>query len=353
MNHKKTIIKELCRLGDFIGQFKNVTNLKPIKTKKNDIYYESFLNQLKIAKESNGWFTTENLCFALNQWSKLLKYKPLESWLSKYSIPNKKPKTVAIIMAGNIPLVGFHDFLSAFVTGHNMIIKQSSNDKHLLPILVSFLMQYDKNLKSRIKFVDEKLHDFDAVIATGSNNTANYFESYFKNKPSIIRKNRNSIAIINGSESKKDLEGLGIDIFQYFGLGCRSVSKIYVPRNYDFDKFFNAIYSWHPIINNTKYANNYDYNKAVYIMSKFKIIENGFLMLKEDKRLSSPIGTLFYEYYDNLDELKNIIENISAEIQCLVSYNFDENEIKFGNTQLPNLLHYADDIDTVDFLLKI
>ena len=141
--------------------------------------------------------------------------------------------------------------------------------------------------------------------------------------------------------------------FQYYGLGCRSVSKIYVPRNYNFDKFFNAIYSWHPIINNTKYANNYDYNKAVYIMSEFKIIENGFLMLKEDKRLSSPIGTLFYEYYDNLDDLKNIIESISDEIQCVVSCNFYEKEIKFGNTQLPNLLHYADDIDTVDFLLKI
>jgi hypothetical protein len=256
-------------------------------------------------------------------------------------------------MAGNIPLVGFHDFLACIVTGHNIIIKQSSNDRHLLPFIVSYLIHEESLIKSKIKFVDNKIEKFDAVIATGSNNTARYFNAYFKNKPSIIRNNRNSIAILNGNESENDLKNLSNDIFRYYGLGCRSVSKIYVPKNYDFDMLFKAVYKWHPVINVRKYLNNYDYNKAVYIMSEFDIIENGFLMLKEDRRLSSPIATLFYEYYDNVSELKSKLKVISSKIQCIVANGFNSKEIKFGSTQSPALKDYADGVDTVDFLLKI
>jgi hypothetical protein len=353
MNHKKNIIKELVSLGRFLSQFSTEKPSRCPTIANNNIFFDGFIDQLKLASKFNGWFTKENICFALKQWSELLKEKSLVQWLSNYPNSNSQPKTIALIMAGNIPLVGFHDFLACIVTGHNIIIKQSSNDRHLLPFIVSYLIHEESLIKSKIKFVDNKIEKFDAVIATGSNNTARYFNAYFKNKPSIIRNNRNSIAILNGNESENDLKNLSNDIFRYYGLGCRSVSKIYVPKNYDFDVLFKAVYKWNPVINIRKYLNNYDYNKAVYIMSEFDIIENGFLMLKEDRRLSSPIATLFYEYYDNVSELKIKLKAISSEIQCIVANGFNSKEIKFGSTQSPALKDYADGIDTVDFLLKI
>jgi hypothetical protein len=353
MNHKKNIIKELVSLGRFLSQFSTEKPSRCPTIANNNIFFDGFIDQLKLASKFNGWFTKENICFALKQWSELLKEKSLAQWLSNYPNSNNQPKTIALIMAGNIPLVGFHDFLACIVTGHNLIIKQSSNDRHLLPFIVSYLTHEESLIKSKIKFVDNKIEKFDAVIATGNNNTARYFNAYFKNKPSIIRNNRNSIAILNGNESENDLKNLSNDIFRYYGLGCRSVSKIYVPKNYDFDMLFKAVYKWHPVINIRKYLNNYDYNKAVYIMSEFDIIENGFLMLKEDRRLSSPIATLFYEYYDNVSELKSKLKAISSEIQCIVANGFNSKEIKFGSTQSPALKDYADGVDTVDFLLKI
>ena len=353
MNHKKNIIKELVSLGRFLSQFSTEKPSRCPTIANNNIFFDGFIDQLKLASKFNGWFTKENICFALKQWSELLKEKSLAQWLSNYPNSNNQPKTIALIMAGNIPLVGFHDFLACIVTGHNIIIKQSSNDRHLLPFIVSYLTREESLIKSKIKFVDNKIEKSDAVIATGNNNTARYFNAYFKNKPSIIRNNRNSIAILNGNESENDLKNLSNDIFRYYGLGCRSVSKIYVPKNYDFDMLFKAVYKWHPVINVRKYLNNYDYNKAVYIMSEFDIIENGFLMLKEDRRLSSPIATLFYEYYDNVSELKSKLKVISSEIQCIVANGFNSKEIKFGSTQSPALKDYADGVDTVDFLLKI
>ncbi|MFL2622293.1 MAG: acyl-CoA reductase [Flavobacteriaceae bacterium] len=353
MNHKKNIIKELVSLGRFLNQFSTEKPSRCPTIVNNNIFFDGFIDQLKLASKFNGWFTKENICFALKQWSQLLKEKSLVQWLSNYPNSNSQPKTIALIMAGNIPLVGFHDFLACVVTGHNLIIKQSSNDRHLLPFIASYLTHEESLIKSKIKFVDNKIEKFDAVIATGNNNTARYFNAYFKNKPSIIRNNRNSIAILNGNESENDLKNLSNDIFRYYGLGCRSVSKIYVPKNYDFNMLFKAVYKWHPVINVRKYLNNYDYNKAVYIMSKFDIIENGFLMLKEDLRLSSPIATLFYEYYDNVSELKSKLKTISSEIQCIVANGFNSKEIKFGSTQSPALKDYADGVNTVDFLLKI
>ena len=298
MNHKKNIIKTLEHLGVFLGQFTSVEPKKSKEALHNDLFFDGFKQQLKLAQEYNGWFTKANLIFAIQQWYNLLQKKILEQWLSAYKLPVQHPKKVAIIMAGNIPLVGFHDFISALVSGHNIVIKQSSNDKHLLPYLVSYVQHLAPNIKGKIKFTNNKLEHFDAVIATGSNNTARYFEAYFKDYPAIVRKNRNSVAILTGEESKEQLTGLAEDIFRYYGLGCRSVSKLFVPKDYDFDGFFNAIYEWHPIMNSAKYANNYDYNKAVYLMSEFNLLENGFFMLKEDPHYGSPIATLFYEFYD-------------------------------------------------------
>ena len=353
MNHKKTIIKSLVSLGEFISQFTSLTPIKSNKVLYNDVFFEGFKNQLKLASENNGWYTKSNLCYAMKQWSKLLQNDPLKSWLEPYLTPTANPKTIAVVMPGNIPLVGFHDFISVLASGHEILVKQSSKDLHIIPYLANYLAYLTPGLKSKIKFTNKKLKKFDAVIATGSDNTAKYFELYFKNKPSIIRKNRNSIAVLNGSESKIELESLAEDVFRYYGLGCRSVSKLFIPRNYDFDKFFNAIYNWRHIMDSEKYTNNYDYNKAVYLMSEFDFIENGFLMLKKDTNYASPIATLFYEFYDDLETLKQSIKTNVSKIQCVVSKDFTENEIKFGNTQCPSLDDYADDIDTVNFLLKI
>tara|TARA_R110002074_G_scaffold32501_3_gene90868 strand:- start:5057 stop:5827 length:771 start_codon:yes stop_codon:yes gene_type:complete len=256
-------------------------------------------------------------------------------------------------MAGNIPLVGFHDFLSVLISGHHVLVKQSSNDKHLLPYLAKYLEYAEPQFKGKIKFTEEKIENFDAVIATGSNNTARYFEYYFKNKPSIIRNNRNSVAVLTGNETSAELKNLSEDIFRYYGLGCRNVSKLFVPRGYKFETFFEAIYHWHPIVEKAKYANNYDYNKAVYLMSEFDMLENGFFMIKEDESYASPIATLFYEYYDDLSGLKETLEAKKEQIQCIVSNGFIKNEIAFGATQKPQLWDYADDVDSIKFLSSI
>ncbi len=346
-------ITAFVKLGEFLSQFSKVKVEKKENINYNDLFFEGFKNQLKLAEETNGWFSKENVAFAINGWVESLTYENLNKWLSNYTFSNKQPKTVAIIMAGNIPLVGFHDFLSVLISGHNALIKQSSNDKHLLPYLAKYLEYIEPEFKGKIEFTDKKLENFDAVIATGSNNTARYFEYYFKDKPSIIRNNRNSVAILNGHETLEDMKALSEDIFRYYGLGCRNVSKLYVPKNYNFDLFFKGIYHWHPIIEKAKYANNYDYNKAVYLMSEFDMLENGFLMIKEDSSAVSPIATVFYETYDDYSQLKAKLQEEKKSIQCIVSNGFIENEIAFGKTQKPQLWDYADDVDSIEFLLEI
>jgi len=353
MNDITHYISAFTELGKFIGQFASDEPKPKDGVLHNEIFFEGFKHQLKLAQEDNGWFTNDNLKFAFSNWSKSLIKSSIENWILKYSFNSIDSKKVAIIMAGNIPLVGFHDFMSVLICGHQAIIKQSSNDKHLLPFLAKYLEYVEPEFKGRITFTNEKLNYFDAVIATGSDNTARYFEYYFKGKPSIIRKNRNSVAILTGNETEEDLRLLSEDIFRYYGLGCRNVSKLFVPKNYNFDNFFKAMYHWHPIINQTKYANNYDYNKAVYLMSEFDMLENGFLMVKEDESYSSPIATVFYETYDNLDVLKTILQKNSDKIQCVVSKDILDNEVSFGQTQKPKLDDYADGIDTIEFLLTI
>lgn len=346
-------INAFIKLGEFLEQFSNEVYQKNNNIEHNDTFYDGFKHQIKLAEEHNGWFTKENITFALKGWSDSLKKENLISWLQSYNINAISPKKVAIIMAGNIPLVGFHDFLTVLITGHHVIVKQSSNDKHLLPYLAKYLEFVEPTFKRIITFTENKLENFDAIIATGSNNTARYFEYYFKDKPSIIRNNRNSVAVLNGDETHEELKTLSEDIFRYYGLGCRNVSKIFVPKDYKFDTFFEAMYHWHPIINKAKYANNYDYNKAVYLMSEFDMLENGFFMIKEDKSYASPIATLFYEYYEDKNQLKEKLKTEKEQIQCIVSKGFLENEITFGSTQKPKLWDYADSVDSVEFLLAI
>ena len=351
-------INAFAKLGAFLSQFSREKIAQKKDITHNDLFFDGFSHQMKLAGENNGWFTKDNILFAIEGWAELLTSKKLQIWLGNYKELNgsktvSPQKTIAIIMAGNIPLVGFHDFLSVLITGHKVIVKQSSNDRHLLPFLAKYLEYVMPGYKGNIAFTEEKLTKFDAVIATGSNNTARYFEYYFGNKPNIIRKNRNTVAVLTGNETLEQLKALSDDIFRYFGLGCRNVSKIYVPQDYNFDTLFEAVFKWKDIINHSKYANNYDYNKAVYLMSLFDMLENGFLMLKEDKSFSSPIATLFYERYESLESLKNKLLEKSEQIQCSVSNDFSKDEIKFGETQKPALNDYADGIDTISFLLKI
>lgn len=346
-------INAFSKLGAFLKQFSTENFEQKNNIPHNELFFEGFKHQIKLAQEHNGWFTKTNIVYAINGWCNSLTDSKLNKWTLAYDFAATNQKKVAIIMAGNIPLVGFHDFLSVLISGHAVLVKQSSNDKHLLPFLAKYLEHVEPEFKGKINFTEEKLENFDAVIATGSNNTARYFEYYFKDKPSIIRKNRNSVAVLTGNETKVELEQLSEDIFRYYGLGCRNVSKLFVPKNYNFNAFFEAIYKWHPIINEAKYANNYDYNKAVYLMSEFDMLENGFLMIKEDKSFASPIATVFYEYYDAKESLQSKLKNEAENIQCIVANNFTEEEIKFGNTQKPELWDYADNEDTIAFLLKL
>ncbi len=346
-------INAFVKLGDFLSQFSNKVIQKKDNVKHNDIFFDGFKHQLKLAEEHNAWFTKENITFALKGWVNTLTPKNLNTWLKPYSFKAVSPKKVAVIMAGNIPLVGFHDFLTVLISGHQVLVKQSSNDKYLLPYLAKYLEYVAPEFKGTINFTEDKIENFDAVIATGSNNTARYFEYYFKDKPSIIRNNRNSVAVLKGDETPEDLKNLSEDIFRYYGLGCRNVSKLFVPKHYNFDAFFEAMYHWHPIINKAKYANNYDYNKAVYLMSEFAMLENGFLMIKEDESFASPIATVFYEYYDSKEQLKNKLDVEKDQIQCVVSKGFIKNEVEFGATQKPRLWDYADDVNSIEFLLEI
>ncbi len=349
-NDKK---RSFIELGKFLSQFSEEGNSQNPTVLHNETFFEDFAHLIALSQSHNGWYTPENVYFSVQSWATALTEENLNQWIGAYHLQIKQPKNVGLILAGNIPLVGFHDFLSVLISGHNVLVKTSSNDQFLLPFLAKYLIAVDPEFANKITFIEGKLDYFDAVIATGNNNTARYFEYYFKSKPSIIRKNRNSVAVLNGKETKEQLVALGEDIFRYFGLGCRNVSKIFVPKNYSFNAFFEAIFEYQDIIHYEKYANNYDYNKAVFLMSNFKLLDNGFLTLKEDASYTSPISSIFYEYYENIDDLKIRLQTENEQIQCIVSNNLIEKSIAFGESQKPKLWDFADNIDTLSFLLTI
>jgi hypothetical protein len=317
-------------------------------------YFLEFEDIIKNVYLVNPWFTEENVRSALYSISNNLSEKKLNEWIHKpefINVKHQKDKTVAVIMAGNIPLVGFHDFLCVLISGNRFLGKLSSVDNKLLPFISDLLIKTEPEFKDYIRFTDDKLSSFDAIIATGSNNSSRYFHYYFSKYPCIIRKNRNSIAILDESESFHDLLELSKDIFFYFGLGCRNVSKIYVPIDYYFDSLFNATKTFQNIISHTKYNNNYVYNKSIYQINKINYHDNGFAILKEEKSLASPISVTFYEYYKDLNGLAELITSKKDEIQCIISSNnIFKNRISFGNSQFPELWDYADGINTIEFL---
>jgi len=333
---KQRNINNLVRLGELLSKTEQF----------NDIFEK--------AEQQNSWFTRANVIFVFKSWSDALSENNVKQWLSQYQLPQTtSSKKILIIMAGNLPLVGLHDLLCVLITGHKAIVKLSSNDCVLLPYLITQMKTFAPEWTEAVTFTDDKVTEYDAVIATGSDNTARYFEYYFGKKPHIIRKNRHSVAVLTGKETPEELFALGKDIFLYYGLGCRSISKLFVPKGYDFNLLFQAIYPYKDIIQEQKYANNYDYNKAVYLMSLFQLLENGFLLLKEDEHYGSPIATLFYEYYTDVDSLKEKLTTDAEKIQCVVAHNFTTEEVAFGETQTPQLWDYADGVDTLNFLLKL
>jgi len=298
----------------------------------------------------NPWFTKDHIITSFLSISQMLDEENLHNWISNYDLSHIKSKKVLIIMAGNVPMVGFHDLLCVLISGHSAIIKFSSKDNVLMKFIIDKLISISSEIKNRINIVDDFVKcKFDALIATGSDNSSKYFDYYFKDYKSIIRKNRRSVAILNGNESDEDLKMLAKDIFLYFGLGCRNVSKIFLPKNYKTDKLFNAFYEYKEQINHIKYSNNYDYNKTVYLMNGEKLLDNGFVLLKEDTSIQSPVATIFFEYYNNRSKLdKYIMENRSL-FQCVVS----KENIQFGQTQFPKINDYSDQIDTIEFLIDI
>lgn len=308
-------------------------------------------NALVNASNQNKWFTKENLDFCINTWGNTLTKVNLNTWLSAYPEAQKHEQRLGLVLAGNIPLVGLHDILCGLACGYSIEIKYSSNDDILLPFVVNFLMEKQPEWQGKIHFTKGKLEKFDRVIATGSNNTARYFEYYFKDVSHIIRKTRNGLAVLNGEETEAELSALCTDILQYFGLGCRSISHLMVPEGYDFNALFLALYEHRDIIHHNAYANNYDYNKAVYLMQEEDLLDNGFMMLKKDSGLNSPIACVHYSVYSNSEEVQKTLEEAQDNIQCVVS-NFLENSLAFGQTQHPKLSDYADHIDTMEFLLK-
>lgn len=299
----------------------------------------------------NTWFTSENVRIALAGVQRYLQKEKLQVWTNKYTFDSGNPKWIGLVMAGNIPLVGFHDFLSVLISGHKAKVKLSHQDPFLLPYLVKILAEIAPPFQENIDFVNT-LTAIDAIIATGSDNSSRYFKYYFSKYPHIIRQNRTSVAILTGEESKEELHTLGKDIFQYYGLGCRNVSKLYVPKGYVFDGFFQATEVYGDIANHTKYGNNYDYNRAIYLINRDPHLDCGFLVLKEDKALASPVSTVHYEFYTDEVELKNELAARNEEIQCIVGHIEAEGILPFGKTQEPELWDYADGIDTIKFILE-
>ena len=282
-----------------------------------------------------------------------LKKENLTAWTARYPLNDVEEKTVGVAMAGNIPLVGFHDLLCILMSGHVLVAKKSSQDSYLITLLTDWLIDLEPRFKSTIRF-EERLNKVEAVIATGSDNTARYFEYYFRNIPHIIRKNRTSCAILMGEEEESQLIELGKDVFTYFGLGCRNVAKLYVPEDYSFPGLLNCWEIYQPIIHHHKYVNNYDYQKSIMLVNGTHHYDNGFIMVTESENLVSPISVLFYETYRNLADLNEKIEKQKEKIQCVVSANgWFKDSIPFGKAQLPEVWDYADQVDTMKFLASV
>ena len=313
---------------------------------------ETLYSAIDKACQRNPWFTAKNCRSALAWWGKCLTAENLTDWLSPYVLPHPHSARIALILAGNVPVVGLHDLLAVLVTGHTAVIKLSSKDDVLLPALVNIMAENEATLLSKIEWAEGMLAEYDGVIATGSGNTSRYFEYYFGKNPHIIRKNRNAVAVLKGDESDEELTRLADDIFLYFGLGCRNVSKLFLPEGFRLDRIIQAAASYEHLMDHHKYANNYNYHKTIYLMGEQAFTDGEYCLFLESQNFASPIGTIYYETYHSLDDLAHQLAASAQHIQAIVSHCGLDDEIAFGHAQKPDLTQYADGVDTVEFLLK-
>jgi hypothetical protein len=312
---------------------------------------EKFKSLAESIRLENPWFTEANLRMAVSGINQYLDEKNLESWVKQYNPVQHRPHRILVIMAGNIPLAGFHDFLCVLLAGDIVLVKLSSKDSIFLRHLADKLQEFNPALASQITF-GETFKNFDGVIATGSDNSSRYFDYYFRKYPHIIRRNRTSAAIMSGIEDELELSKLGIDVFSYFGLGCRNVSKLFVPVGFDFQKLFKSWESFGDIVNHHKYYNNYSYQKSILTVAQQSHLDNGFVLLQGSEKLVSPISVVYYEYYDSDQMLSDRISEANQKLQCIVG-NHKLATVAFGDAQFPALSDYADNVDTMEFLLSL
>ncbi len=308
------------------------------------------------AETQNQWFTAEHVKYALSSVSSMLDEKKLIEFGQKYLLDSDhiNPKTVAIIMAGNIPLVGFQDFVHVLLSGNKALCKLSSDDAVLLPFVAQLLIEANPEFEKYIEFATGKIEGFDAVIATGSNNTSRYFEYYFSKYPHIIRKNRNSVAVLSGNETAEQLERLADDVFLYFGFGCRNVSALVVPEDYDFEMLIHVFQKYSHFGNHHKYMNNYDYYRAIFMVNSTPFIDGGFFMLMNSDTIHSFPGIIHYHVYKDISEVRDLVNDRREDIQCIVGDSSEiENVIPFGSAQQPLLDDFADGVNTMNFLSEL
>jgi hypothetical protein len=342
---REEIIEGFVFLGQLMNELGNMNSVENIQSKIEVNEYNELINNINKQKGLNGWFVKENVCNSLKALGSQLTLENLTNWTNSYTFESN-PKKVALIMAGNIPLVGFHDFLCVLLSGNVAVCKLSSDDKTLLPALATQLIKKCPGLTERIIFTLGQIGKVDAVIATGSDNSLKFFEEYFGKYPHVFRKNRSSIAVLTGNETKEELIDLGHDFFDYFGLGCRNVSQVFLPEDFEINRIFEAIVGYADIVNHHKYANNYDYNKAVYLLNKIPLLDNNFVLFRENESLFSPLAMIHYQRYQSISEVTTFIENNKDSIQAIVGHGY----IPFGKAQCPMLNDYADGIDTMAFL---
>ena len=311
---------------------------------------EDFSTISRRAFNENNWFTELNVKNALEGIAYMLQSESLEKWTSNYDLSASGNKDVGVVMAGNIPMVGFHDLMCVLLSGHKAIVKVSSQDNILTTSLISWIAEISPELGKQIE-TKELLKDIDAVIATGSDNTSRYFEYYFKHIPNVIRKNRTSVAVLTGDETQEQLADLADDIYLYFGLGCRNVSKVFIPEGFDLTSTFPHLSKYNSALDHHKYRNNYDYNKSIYLINKVDHFDTGYSLWTHSEELVSPISVIYYEYYQDQNDLAQKLSAHQDKIQCTISSKTQD--VQFGKAQRPELWDYADNIDTLQFLIGL
>ena len=335
---------KMIRLQDRVNAWKTVGGiLQNLRASERDEIYRR-------AQAENAWFTEQSIDQALSGVQRYLDEDKLRQWTKELPEFPSTVKRIGVVMAGNIPLVGFHDFLTVLISGHTIWAKLSSQDTFLPKYVATLLTEIEPRFQKHIAWVD-KLKEADAIIATGSDNASRYFEYYFSKYPHIIRKNRTAVGVLRGGESTAALQQLGCDVFQYFGLGCRNVSKLWVPQDYNFVPMIESWNKYQDVLLHHKYNNNYDYNKSIHLVNGDPFLDTGFVMLKESDSLVSPISVVFYETYTDQAALAKRIAEQREKIQCIVSEDaWFASSIPFGQAQQPELWDYADGVNTLDFV---